>query len=89
MPAYIVVSHNVHARSLSAESTIQVNVYPAKNLSSGDWVKMSWRYIDNPSIYDWIGVYSPPIDDIYLINPTKQAPIKVKVSLQMHQLYRY
>lgn len=66
---------------LHTESTIQVNVYPAKNLSSGDWVKMSWRYVDNPSIYDWIGVYSPPMDDIYLINPTKQAPIKVKVSL--------
>ena len=56
-----------------------MNVYPAKYLSSGDWVKMSWQYVSSPSVYDWIGVYSPPLNDIYVINPTLQAPIKVQV----------
>ena len=64
----------------SVETGIKVNVYPAKYLSSGDWVKMSWQYVSYPSVYDWIGVYSPPLDDIYLINPSIQAPIKVQVA---------
>lgn len=61
------------------EAGIRVSVYPAKYLSSGDWVKMSWQYVSYPSVYDWIGVYSPPLDDLYLIDPTVQAPIKVQV----------
>ena len=62
------------------ETGIKVNVYPANYLSSGDWVKMSWQYVSNPSVYDWIGVYSPPLDDIYRINPSVHAPIKVQVT---------
>ena len=64
------------------ETGIKVNVYPAKYLSSGDWVKMSWQYVSNPSVYDWIGVYSPPLDDIYVINPSLHAPIKVQVAIR-------
>lgn len=64
---------------MDTETGIRVSVYPAKYLTSGDWVKMSWQYVSSPSIYDWIGVYSPPLDDIYLINPSVQAPIKVQV----------
>ena len=41
---------------------------------------MSWQYVSSPSVDDWIGVYSPPLDDIYLINPSVQAPIKVQVA---------
>ena len=70
----------MHHTSACVESSIKVNVYPANYLTSGDWVKMSWQYVSNPSVYDWIGVYSPPLDDIYLINPSVQAPVKVQVS---------
>ena len=61
------------------ESSIRLAVNPTKYLMSGDWVTISWQYVNSPSNYDWIGLYSPPRNDIYRINPALQAPIKVQV----------
>lgn len=63
----------------SSESSVRLYVSPNKYFTSGDWVRLSWQYITSPSNYDWIGLYSPPQDDIYRINPVLHAPIKVQV----------
>ena len=42
-----------------------------------------WKYIDEPSENDWIGVFTPPIDDVYPVNPSEHAPIKWKVTINL------
>lgn len=66
---------------LHAESSVRLLVNPNIYLTSGEWVKVAWRYVSSPSSYDWIGLYSPPQDDVYRINPTLSAPIKIQVKL--------
>ncbi len=60
-----------------------MNVYPSTLSSTGGWVKVTWKYVDDPADNDWVGVYSPPTDDGYLINPSEHAPIHVLVSLKL------
>jgi len=57
-----------------------MNVYPSTLSSTGGWVKVTWKYVDDPADNDWVGVYSPPTNDGYGINPSKHAPIHVLVS---------
>ena len=64
---------------MSAESSVRLYVNPNVYLASGDWVKLTWKYVSSPSNYDWIGLYSPPHNDVYRINPTLSAPIKIQV----------
>ena len=56
-----------------------VKVYPSTLSSAGGWVKVTWQYVDDPSDDDWMGVYSPPTNDGYRINPSEHAPIHVLV----------
>ena len=44
--------------------------------SSGQWVDVSWSGVSNPSIQDWIAVYSPASN---ALRPDQFAPIKYKV----------
>lgn len=64
-----------------SDSDVTMKVYPTTLNSTGGWVKVTWSYVDNPSENDWVGVYSPPVNDSScLINPSKHAPIKLLVS---------
>ena len=47
--------------------------------SSGAWVNVSWSGVSDPKKKDWIGVYSPPIDNT--IDPSYRAPVKYQVCL--------
>lgn len=70
--------------TVHADSSITVNVYPTNLSGSGGWVKVTWSYVDDPSDSDWIGVYSPPTDDYYKIDPSEHAPIKLKVQYSLY-----
>lgn len=61
------------------ESSIIFDVYPTSLSQSGEWVKVSWNHVQNPSNTDWVGVYSPPLNDVYRINPAEHAPVKLQV----------
>ena len=61
-------------------SSISFAARPKYLSSSGEWVTVRWKYVDEPSENDWIGVFTPPLDDVYPINPSQQAPIKWKVT---------
>ena len=41
-------------------------------------MRVTWKNSD-PSDEDWVGVYSPPTNDGYRINPSEHAPIKLLV----------
>lgn len=43
--------------------------------------------MDNPSDDDWVGVYSPPTNDGYRINPSEHAPIHVLVCSYIIYIY--
>ena len=58
---------------------ISFKVYPKSLAKSGEWVEVSWNYVQNPDEGDWVGVFSPPINDIYRINLALQAPVKLQV----------
>ena len=58
-----------------------MKVYPSTLSGDGGWVKVTWGYVDDPSDNDWVGVYSPPTDDGYRINPSEHAPIKLLVCI--------
>lgn len=60
-------------------SSVSFAARPRYLSTSGEWVTVRWKYVDEPSEKDWIGVFTPPIDDTYPINPTEHAPIKWKV----------
>lgn len=47
--------------------------------ASGEWITVSWSNVENPAATDWIGVYSPPSNDVYRIDPVNHAPIKYQV----------
>ena len=61
-------------------SSISFAARPRYLSTSGEWVTVRWMYIDEPSENDWIGVFTPPIDDVYPVNPSEHAPIKWKVT---------
>ena len=69
---------------LHAGSSLSFAARPKYLSTSGEWVNVRWKYVDEPSENDWIGVFTPPIDDVYPINPSQQAPIKWKVNTLSH-----
>ena len=64
---------------LLADGYIKLRVTPQYIEQSGNWVTVKWSGVSNPSDADWIGVYSPPVDDSYPIDPVNHAPIKYQV----------
>ena len=60
-------------------SSVVFAARPRYLTQSGEWVTVRWRYIEDPSDNDWVGVFTPPIDDVYPIDPTEHSPIKWKV----------
>lgn len=65
--------------TLYPENSIQFSVTPSTLSSSGEWVKVSWQDVKYPNSSDWIGVYSPPANDVYRIDPINHSPIKFQV----------
>ena len=45
--------------------------------SSGSWVTVSWSGVSNSKKKDWIGVFSPPVNNS--IDPATYAPVKYQV----------
>lgn len=64
---------------LHADSSISLQVQPTTLTKNGEWVTVTWEGVSSPSKKDWIGVYSPPANNAYGINATKNAPIKYQV----------
>ena len=62
-----------------ADGYIRLRVTPQYIEQSGNWVTVKWSGVNNPSDADWIGVYSPPNDNSYPIDPVNHAPIKYQV----------
>lgn len=60
-------------------SSISFKVSSTMLNKSGEWVEVSWANVDSPDEYDWVGVFSPPREDVYQINLEHQAPIKLQV----------
>lgn len=58
------------------DSSVSLKVDTTLVEKSGDWVTVSWEGVSSPSKKDWVGVYSPPANNAYGINATKNAPIK-------------
>ena len=61
------------------DSSITMKVYPTTLNGSAGWVTVTWGNVDDPSDNDWVGVYSPPTNDGYRINPSDHAPLKLLV----------
>ena len=64
---------------LTADHNIVLTVNTTRLPYSGSWVNVSWNGVSNPKKSDWIGVYSPPIDNS--IDPSYYAPVKYQVSV--------
>lgn len=69
-----------------ADSSISMKVYPSTLSGSGGWVRVTWSYVSDPSGDDWVGLYSPPTNDGYRINPSEHAPIKLLVIIYPHSI---
>lgn len=67
---------------LYTDSSISLQVQPTTLSKSGEWVTVTWEGVSSPSKKDWIGVYSPPANNAYGINATKNAPIKYQVQAE-------
>ena len=39
---------------------------------------MEWKHVDQPTVSDWLGLYTVPEDGT--IDPTKNAPVKFQVN---------
>ena len=70
--------------SILSDSSISLKVDTTTVEKSGDWVTVSWEGMSSPSKKDWIGVYSPPANNAYGINATKNSPIKYQVQISLH-----
>ncbi len=68
---------------MDTASSISFKLSTTSLNKSGEWVEVSWDNVDSPDDYDWVGVFSPPLNDIYQINLQQQAPVK----LQVHTMY--
>eukprot|EP00731_Ephydatia_muelleri_P012121 Em0006g1015a len=62
--------------TIMMDSSISLQVQPTTLTKNGEWVTVTWEGVSSPSKKDWIGVYSPPANNAYGINATKNAPIK-------------
>ena len=63
----------------AAEHSIQFSVYPDVLNTSGDWTKVYWNYVPNPSAGDWVGLFLVA-SNTSVIDPTHHAPTKYQVS---------
>ena len=61
----------------TSDHHIELMVNATRLALSGSWVNVSWSGVSNPKKSDWIGVYSPPIDNT--IDPSYNAPVKYQV----------
>ena len=59
------------------EKEIAIQVNTSELESSGSWVNVSWSGVPSPDAEDWIGVYSPPVNNS--IDPASHAPVKYQV----------
>ena len=59
------------------ESSISLTVSPTKLNKTGEWITVTWTGVSKPAKDDWIGVYSPPVNQS--IDPVKHAPVKFQV----------
>jgi hypothetical protein len=77
--------------SVQLKSSITFAARPRYLSTSGEWVTVRWKYVNEPSEKDWIGVFTPPIDDVYPVNPSEHAPIKWKYAYfsSTHLSYGY
>ena len=64
---------------LVAEHGIQFSVYPDVLNTSGDWTKVYWNYVPNPSTGDWVGLFLVA-NNTSVIDPKHHAPTKYQVS---------
>lgn len=70
--------HLVYTMYHSPSTSLTVNVTTMEQ--SGDWVLVEWKYVDQPSIHDWIGLYTVRGDfKNETIDPTSKAPVKFQV----------
>jgi hypothetical protein len=60
--------------SIKLEIEIVIEVNTSVLESSGSWVNVSWSGVPSPGYEDWIGVYSPPVNNS--VDPAKHAPVK-------------
>ena len=65
--------------SILTDDDIVIKVNTSLLESSGEWVNVSWSGVSNPIGDDWIGVYSPPVNNS--IDPAAYAPVKFQVIL--------
>ena len=71
--------HDVFFPLPVAEHSIQFSVYPDVLNISGDWTKVYWNYVPNPSAGDWVGLFLVA-SNTSMIDPTHHAPTKYQVS---------
>ena len=71
--------HDVFFPLRAAEHSIQFSVYPDVLNTSGDWTKVYWNYVPNPSAGDWVGLFLVA-SNTSMIDPTHHAPTKYQVS---------
>ena len=62
---------------LYIDDSIVIEVNTTELESSGAWINVSWSGVSLPTSDDWIGVYSPPINNT--IDPAAHAPVKYQV----------
>ena len=55
--------------------------------SSGAWVNVSWSGVPSPGREDWIGVYSPPVNNT--IDHSAHAPVKYQVKIGLLCMYSH
>ena len=66
--------HNRARRNIDASVLLKVSQTTLKG-PGHDWVNVTWSGVQNPSVGDWIGVYSPPVNGSN-IDPSLHAPVK-------------
>lgn len=71
--------HDVFFSLRAAEHSIQFSVYPDVLNTSGDWTKVYWNNVPNPSAGDWVGIFLVA-SNTSMIDPTHHAPTKYQVS---------
>ena len=65
------------------EDAISLKVNTTLLMKSGDWITVSWKSVPDPATTDWIGVYSPPVNQT-TIDLVKHAPTKYQVNEKAH-----
>lgn len=64
------------------EKSIKIAFEPKTLNKSGEWLTVSWIYVENPSNLDWLGMWVLP-DGTSDINAKTQAPVKYQVIIKI------